>query len=98
MKLETLFKNKLATETRTCSIYAFELWRDECGWSVNDGWRLARDADLQYILKVARDRWGVFKANYMPKARISDITFEGDENTIYVECNHTSFLELRFND
>lgn len=56
------------------TLRAHELWRDcDGGWSSNDRFTLARDVDLAEALRAIRRRWEVFRANYAPRARISDV-------------------------
>ncbi len=77
-------------------VIAFELWREaEGGWSVNNSWRLARNADPEEVLTHARNRWEVFKANYAPRATVKGLSFDGDEQTLTIESDCVSFLEIR---
>jgi len=75
----------------------FELLPEsEGGWSVNDSWRAQRDGDRESTIYLLRHRWEVFKANYLPRARVSDITdiqWEGDDCNLEVDC--TAFAEVR---
>jgi hypothetical protein len=88
----------------TFDVYAWELWRDaEGGWTVNDGWKIAREVDLTGLKEAARGRWEVFKINYFPRALVSGIDCHGAEeiapgdlSPLYLEYEGTSFLEVRF--
>lgn len=96
MKIEKHIENiipEIASES--FDVIAHELWPDEGGYSVNDSWYLSRNADKAQILKDVRNRWEVFKANYLPRGRVCDISADGDENTIYLDCDGIPFLELR---
>lgn len=87
-----------APEGARYDVYAFELWREpEGGWSVNSGWRMASRCTVEEILPHARGRWGIFKVNYAPRARVQDIEDGGggDEESYYLEVDCTTFLELR---
>lgn len=97
MKLENHLE-KLIPEisTEKFDVIAYELWPDgEDSWSVNDSWRIARNAEKEDILRAIRGRWEVFKVNYLPRGRVCDITVDGDEDTIYLDCQGIPFLELR---
>lgn len=88
--------NDLLPQGETFSVKAFELWRDaEGGWSVNDGWTIARDVDRADAISALRGRWEVFKLNYLPKARVSDITDIGyDEKQCSLEVDCTAFADI----
>lgn len=98
-RLETVIREFLAPfppETRF-KVKAFELCREDYGWSVNDAWYLERDADLETVLESARGRWEVFKVNYLPRAKVSDLTDIGYDLANYgvnLECECTAFLEI----
>jgi len=96
MTLEKLIHNEL-TENETYSVIAHELWSDGDGWSVNDSWYLSRNVDKAQVLQDARGRWEIFKVNYLPKARIKDVTFDGDDSVIYLNVDGIPFLEIRTN-
>lgn len=91
-------------EGTTFDVFAWELWRDDSGgWSVNDGWKMAREVDLDGLKEAARNRWEVFKVNYFPRALVSGLDCHGAEEwnreltPLYIEYEGTSFLEIRFN-
>ena len=96
MTLENLIDNEL-TDGETYSVIAHELWNDGDGWSVNDSWYLSRNADKAQALQDARCRWEIFKVNYLPKARVKDVTFDGDDSVIYLNVDGIPFLEIRTN-
>lgn len=74
---------------------AFELWREaEGGWSVNTPFVLRSAATKEELISAARGRWEAFKANYVSNARVSDLSDEGYDETIYLEVNGVSFLEI----
>ena len=75
------------------NIIAFELWRDREGWSVNDGWTMARDLSPDEIPDAAYGRWLVFKANYFPRARVRDLQWEDGLNSVTYQG--ISVFELR---
>ena len=87
------------TTDARADVIAAELWRDESGgWSVNQPFRIARDADLAETLDALRSRWEVFKANYHPRARVQDITnasFEGVQFPALLEIDGIHFAEIR---
>ncbi len=97
MKLENHLEKLIPEiEAGNYDVIAYGLLRDDCGgWSVNDPWYLSRDADKAQIMTDARGRWEVFKVNYLPRGRVCDISADGDEKTIYLECSGIPFLELR---
>lgn len=98
-KLETVIREFLAPfpEGTRFKVKAFELCREDYGWSVNDAWYLESNADIETVLETARGRWEVFKANYLPRARVSNLTdigFDTLEYGINLECDCTAFLEI----
>ena len=106
--LETAIRETLAPvlahdPAATFDLYGCELWRDDSGgWSFNDAFRMARGVDLAEALKTARGRWEVFKVNYSPRALVREIDCAGEGfypgcRSVYVECDHMSFLEIRVN-
>lgn len=98
--LETAIKELLASHPAdsTYIVKAFELWRDDMGWSTNDAWYLARNASLSEVLSIARGRWEVFKVNYAPRARVADIADIGYESGEYsLECNFLPFIDISLN-
>ena len=101
MKLETkicqLIEKTNATNESRFDVVAFELWgNSQEGFDCNNAWKIATNATLEQVLKSARARWEVFKVNYLPKARvcdISDIGFDDDYLNLEVDC--VPFLEIR---
>jgi hypothetical protein len=100
MKLETKIRN-LITETNPASdarfnVVAHELWgNSQEGFETNSSWYIATNADLSQVLEAARGRWEVFKLNYLPKARVSDISDTGFDSTLSLEIDCIPFLEIR---
>jgi hypothetical protein len=100
MKLETKIRN-LITETNATSetrfdVVAHELWGNSReGFSTNSSWYIATNADISQVLTSARGRWEVFKLNYLPKARVGDITDSGYDSTLCLEVDYVPFLEIR---
>lgn len=87
----------LLPEFPSFDVIAHELWRDERGWSVNDSWHLARGCDREEAIRHLANRWQVFKANYMPRARVRDLEdISCDvESGCLLEVNCTAFAEVR---
>lgn len=100
MKLETKIRN-LITETNPdadarFNVVAHELWgNSKEGFETNTSWYIATNADLSQVLEAARGRWEVFKLNYLPKARVGDITDTGFDSTLSLEIDCIPFLEIR---
>lgn len=100
MKLETKIRN-LISETNPESdarfnVVAHELWGNSReGFECNSSWYIATNADLSQVLEAARGRWEVFKANYLPKARVSDIRDTGFNDDLSLEVDCVPFLEIR---
>ena len=98
MKLETKIRLLIPEkENTTYSIRAFELWRDDCGWSVNDSWQMGSNLTYSELLEYCRGRWEVFKLNYFPKCRVSDIQIldSWSEEPIYqVEIEFMSLFDI----
>lgn len=77
-------------------VFAFELWGDAReGFDCNNAWKIARNADLAEVIESARARWEIFKVNYLPKARVCDLTDTGFDSTISLEVDSVPFLEIR---
>ena len=100
MKLETKIRNLInetnATNESRFDIIAHELWgNSKDGLETNSSWFIATNADLSQVLEAARGRWEVFKANYLPKARVSDISDTGFDSTLSLEVDCIPFLEIR---
>lgn len=86
----------LPSNSDSFTLTFFELWRDtEGGWSVNDGWTPLRDISRSHAIEALRGRWEVFKLNYLPKARVRDISDIGyDENEFKFEVDCTAFADV----
>ena len=97
MTLEKAIAKEL-NEIETYSVIAHELWGDGDGWSVNDSWYLSRNVDKAQVLEVARGRWEVFRANYSPRAKVKDLSFDGDDSVIYLNVDGIPFLEIRISN
>jgi hypothetical protein len=100
MKLETKISNLItetnATKEARFDVIAHELWgNSKEGFETNSSFFIARNADLSQVLEAARGRWEVFKVNYLPKARVCDITDTGYDNILSLEVNYVPFLEIR---
>ena len=95
MKLETKLEQLIPAHwTGELRVTMFELWpENEGGWSVNDGWSVTHyRADAIALL---RDRWEVFKLNYLPKARVRDLCDIGDsEAECMLEVDCTAFANV----
>lgn len=100
MKLETKIRN-LINETNPASdarfdVIAHELWGNSReGFETNSSWYIATNADLSQVLEAAHGRWEVFKANYLPKARVCDISDTGFDSDLSLEVDCVPFLEIR---
>ena len=95
-------KNTLETKIETMlpegeafDVIAHELWGEDSGWSVNDSWYLCKGADKARALECARGRWEVFKVNYSPRAKIKELSDDGDETVAYINAAGIPFLEIR---
>ena len=100
MKLETkiskLISETDATNETRFNVIAHELWGNSReGLSVNSSWYIATNADMSQVLEAARGRWEVFKTNYAPKARVSDISDTGFDSILSLEVDCVPFLEIR---
>ena len=82
-------------ENETYDVIAHELQYDGEFYSTNSSWYLTRDADIQSVLEAARGRWEVFKVNYSPRARVSDIQDLGYDDNISLAVDGIPFLEIR---
>jgi hypothetical protein len=100
MKLETKIRNLIsetkATNDARFDIVAFELWGNSReGFDCNNAWHIARGVELNEAIEAARGRWEVFKVNYAPRARVSDIRDIGYDDDISLEVDGIPFLEIR---
>lgn len=98
MKLETKIRDLILETTKATrfNVVAHELWGEpEGGFSTNSSWYIATNADLDEVLEVARGRWEVFKANYLPKARVADIQNTGFDESLSLEVDYLPFIEIR---
>lgn len=100
--LETRIADMLiANGATTFDVIAHELWGNRReGFETNTSWHLTRNADVAQVLEAARGRWEVFKINYLPDARVSDLIDDscGTGLSIYLSVNGTPFLEIRPNN
>jgi hypothetical protein len=100
MKLETKIRNLIsetnATNESRFDVVAHELWgNSQDGFETNTSWYIKTNADLSEVLEAARGRWEVFKANYLPKARVGDIVDNGCSDDLSLEVDCVPFLEIR---
>jgi hypothetical protein len=100
MKLETkirqLINQAKPDANARFEVVAFELWGNAReGFDCNNAWQIARNADLAEVLESARARWEIFKVNYLPKARVCDLTDSGFDSTLSLEVDSVPFLEIR---
>jgi hypothetical protein len=98
MKLETKIRDMIleATQASRFNVVAHELWGEpEGGFSTNSSWYIASNADIDEVLEAARGRWEVFKANYLPKARVADIQDTGFNDSLSLEVDYLPFIDIR---
>ena len=100
MRLETKIRNLIketnATNDARFDVIAFELWGNSReGFDCNNAWKIATNADIETVLESARARWEIFKANYVSKARVCDISDVGYNETLNLEIDFIPFLEIR---
>ena len=100
MNLETKIRNLInetnANNESRFDVVAFELWgNSRDGFDCNNAWKIATNADLSQVLEAARGRWEIFKLNYLPKARVGDITDSGYDDNLSLEIDCVPFLEIR---
>jgi hypothetical protein len=77
----------------TFDVIAMELIHDGQGWSVNTPFAIGRGVDKSEVLTLARHRWEIFKANYMARAKVSDIEDTGFDG-LSLECACVAFLDI----
>jgi hypothetical protein len=83
-------------------VKAFTLQREGCPgegwhWCADDAFWIESNADLETVLSAARGRWEVFKANYVPRARVADLTdigYDTLECGVNLECGQVPFIEI----
>jgi hypothetical protein len=99
MKRQTLEKTISAMladfpDSARFNVWAHELWRNGQGWSSNDRWYIARDADKASVIQAARGRWEVFRTNYHSRARVRDIQDIGWDGDLFLEVDSLPFLDI----
>jgi hypothetical protein len=95
-KIRQLINDANPDASARFDVVAFELWGNSReGFETNSAWFITKDADLEETLESARGRWEVFKVNYLPKARVSDISDIGFDSTLSLEVDSVPFLEIR---
>jgi len=97
--LERRIFDMLATHTpgTLFDVVAYELTHDGEGWSVNTPFHIGTSCTVPEVLTHARARFGVFKVNYSPRARVNtleDINQCGGPD-IALDCEEIPFLEIR---
>lgn len=91
--LEARLDALLPVTDKPLRVQMFELWREaEGGWSVNDSWSVIRDRED--AISLLRDRWEVFKLNYLPKVRVRDLCDIGDDEETMLEVDCTAFANV----
>lgn len=85
-------------ECHTYKITSYDLTHDGEGWSVNYPFTIGSSVPLSEALETARARWEVFKVNYLPRARVSDIADIGEGDVFELECDCTPFLQIERNN
>jgi len=100
MKLETKIRQLINQSNPDANarfeVVAFELWGNASeGFDCNSAWKIAWNADIDVVLESARERWEIFKVNYLPKARVCDLTDTGFDSTLSLEVDSVPFLEIR---
>lgn len=84
-------------ENKVYKVIFHELNHDGEGWSVNDSWVAARHLERAEVIRLLRDRWEVFKANYAPRGRVADIDISGADHgdgVLAIEHAMTAFADL----
>lgn len=80
-------------------VIAYEMIREDGSWSVNTPFCIGSRLDRDGVLEAARNRWEVFKVNYLPKARVCDIQDISDVTyTSELEVDCTPFLRIQQED
>lgn len=90
--------NSLLPQWPAYDVIFHELWRDtEGGWSVNDSWKVERGCDRETAIGRLCGRWAIFKLNYLPQARVKDITDAScdSEGDCLLEVDCTAFATVR---
>jgi hypothetical protein len=98
MTLKKLIKEALSPyKGKRFGVVAFELRGNaKDGFDYNSSFFLTKDSDIDGALEAAQGRWNAFKGNYMPRARVKDISWDNPgEGIMYFECSCVPFLEIR---
>lgn len=77
-------------------VTAYTLWVQPEGWAVFTGFTIGQAMDKGEVIAILRSRWEVFKLNYLPKARVEDLTDSSREDDIIdLEVDCTAFASIR---
>lgn len=96
MKLESKLDALIPEGDGPFELIAFELTHDGESWSVNTPFCIGSGLDRSELMSRLRSRWEIFKLNYMPKARVSDLEDIGcDAGEVQLEVSCTAFAEVR---
>lgn len=99
MKLETKLESLLPQGDGPFDVTAFELTHDGEGWSVNTPFRIGKRMDRAETIYTLRQRWEIFKVNYLPKARVSDLADTGyTDGVCNLEVACTAFADVKLSD
>lgn len=96
-KIETIFPASPGN-VKLYKVIFHELIHDGEGWSVNDSWVAARHLERAEVIRLLRERWEVFKANYAPRGRVADIDISGADHgdgVFAIEHAMTAFADLQ---
>ena len=82
------------SENARYRVMAHELWRDGESWTSNNRFQLARNADVETVLEIARGRWETFKLNYSPRATVKSLNDIGYDSEVSLEADYLPFLDI----
>ena len=98
MTLKKLIKEALSDyKGKRFDVVGFELLGNaKDGFDCNCAFFLTKDSDIDGALESSQGRWYAFKDNYMPSARVKDISWDNPgEGILCFECYCVPFLEIR---
>lgn len=99
MKLETKLDGLIPAGDGPFKVVAFELTHDGESWSVNTPFSIGERLGRSEAIGRLRSRWEIFKANYMPAARVKDIEDIGCEaGECRLEVGCTAFADVLVNE
>jgi hypothetical protein len=95
-KLETAIRELIARlPGDSFNVIAFEMQRDDCGWSVNTPFRIASRVTREEVPAIVRGRWEVIAVNYGRRSVrwLNDIAWDCQYH-VSIESDHFPIVDI----